>query len=104
YWAQFKIFRNEEVVREGEVPLSILSEGAIQVIQVEESVEESSSWFQNLLLKFSLLYFYIGAGVILLILVGLLIWLERKRRRVVSKVPQKRAKSSRKKSKKNREE
>ena len=71
YWAQFKIFRNEEVANEGEVPFSILSKGAIGVESLEKEVGEKG---------FPYLYLFIGIGVVVLVGIGFSVW--RKRRMV----------------------
>lgn len=71
YWAQFKIFKNEEVISEGEVPLSILSEGAIGVESLEKEIGKK---------EFPYLYLFIGIGVVVLVGIGFSVW--RKRRMV----------------------
>jgi len=85
YWGEIKIFKDEEIIREEKIYFSIIEKKALPI-----STEKIGSWFQNLSSRCPLLYLYIGAGVILLILVGLLIWAERKRRKLITKVPQKR--------------
>jgi len=98
HWSEVKVYKDDEIVREERLFFSILERGALAA-----TVEEGSgNWFQNLLsFSFPLLYLYIGAGVIFLIVLILLIGAERKRRKMVTKVSKKRAKGSRKK---NREE
>lgn len=71
YWIQFKIFKNEEVVYEGEVPLSIMSEGAIAVESLEKEIGKKES---------SYLYLFIGIGVVVLVGIGFSVW---RRRRMV---------------------
>ena len=77
HWSEVKVYKDDEIVREERIFFSILEKGALPV-----STEKIGSWFQNLSSRFPLLYFYAGAGVILLLLVGLLIWAERKRRKM----------------------
>jgi len=71
YWAQFKIFKNEGVANKGEVPLSILSEGAIGVENLEKEIGKKG---------FPYLYLFIGIGVVVLVGIGFSVW--RKRRMV----------------------
>ncbi len=66
YWAQFKIFKNEEVVRRGEVPVTILSKGA-------NDLEKETS-------KKGFSYLYIGIGIVVLAGIGFALW--RKRRMI----------------------
>lgn len=77
YWGEIKIFKDEEIVRGEKIYFNIIKGGVLAV-----STEKIGNWFQNLSSRFPLLYFYVGAGVILLLLVGLLIWVERKKRKM----------------------
>ena len=71
YWVQFKIFRNEEMTRQGEIPFSIFSKGAVGIesLELEEEIGKKG---------FPYLYLYIGIGVV--VLVGIGFALRRKRR------------------------
>lgn len=101
HWSEVKIYKDEEIVREERLFFSIVSIAEKEALPATAEAG-GGNWFQNLLsFSFPSLYLYIGAGAILLVLVSLLIWVEQKRRRLVPKVPKKRAKHSRKK---NREE
>lgn len=95
HWGEVKVYKDEEIVREERIFFNIVEREALPVT----TEAGGRNWFQNLLsFSFPSLYLYIGAGAILLMLVGLLIWAERKRRKMVTKVSKKRAKGSRKKS------
>jgi len=77
YWGEIKIFKEEKIIREEKIYFSIIEKEVSPVF-----IKKNSNWFQNLSSRFPSLYFYTGGGVILLMLVGLLIWVERKIRKM----------------------
>ena len=89
YWSEVKVYKDDEIVREERLFFSILEN--LEKGVLEATVEEGGgNWFQNLLsFSFPSPYLYIGAGVILLMLVGLLIWLEKKRKIILTKISNK---------------
>jgi hypothetical protein len=85
HWGEVKVYKGEEIAREEKLFFSIIEKSTFPVL-----TEEIKGWFQNLFSGPPSLYLYIGAGVIFLVALILLIWAERKRRKLIAKVLQKR--------------
>jgi hypothetical protein len=75
YWGEVEIFKGEEIVTTGKIYFGVVEKGTLTV-----TTEEDGNRPQNQLSNFPSLY--IGAGIIFLLSLGLLIWAERKRRKV----------------------
>jgi hypothetical protein len=78
HWSEVKVYKDEEIVREERIFFSIVEREALPVT----AEAGGGNWFQNQLSKFSDFYLYIGAGVFFLIAIILLIWAEKKRRKM----------------------
>lgn len=73
HWSEVKVYKDEEIVREGRIFFSIVEREALPV--TAETGKEGKKGFAYLCL-------YIGVWVILLIVIILLLWTARKRRRM----------------------